>query len=438
MKKRQILLINRWMPSASRVINITIPNKMERNKIIESSTHTRAKKRMMYDWLVSTDNLKIFPRITTGITTDRISSKLRFDNSSHNEFKDLIHLGSYNYAGLNGHPEVINAAMIALKKYGTTTSGVRLLNGTYDIHIEFEEKLANFLGTEDAVTFSSGLAANIAAMTTLCSEDDIVFSDELNHQSIVDGLKMSKTKVVKFLHSNIKQLENLLKQQPLNKRKFIVTDGVFSMDGDICELDKIVELGHEYNAFVIVDDAHSIAAIGANGRGTASHFKISPPDVITGSLSKGLPGIGGYLAGSKELMDLFRYGSNPYIFSASIPAPIIAGLMKAIELLEENPTIINILHENEIAIRNGLSNIGLNTMQSNSPIIPILIGDRKLTFKFAELLHNEGIYVNPVLFPAVSLNKARLRINASAALSNEQIDYSLNKIELVAKELQII
>lgn len=405
-----------------------------KNSIIDSSTHTRARLRMMYHWLSSTGNVKLLPRKTTGLPKDSVKASL----GTEENYDQLIHLGSYNYSGLNGHPDIILEAEKALNTYGTSTSGVRLLNGTLNIHCLFEKKLASFLGTEDAVTFSSGLVANIAAITALCNEEDIIFSDELNHQSIVDGIKLAQAKMIKFMHSNMEQLESLLKKEPIYKRKFIVTDGVFSMDGDICYLDQIMSLAEKYNAIVIVDDAHSIAAIGKCGRGTASHFKLSKmPDVITGSLSKGLPGLGGYIAGSKELMNLFRYGSNPYIFSASLPASIVAGLLKAVEILENSPGIMEKLHRNEHLLREGLRKIGLNTMRSNSPIIPVLIGDRSLTFQFAELLHKEGIYVNPIIFPAVPLAKARLRINASSALSEEQIQFSLEKFEKVARVLNI-
>lgn len=404
------------------------------DSIIESSTHTRARLRMMYHWLSSTGNVKLLPRKTTGMPTDSVKSSL----GTEENYDELIHLGSYNYSGLNGHPDIILEAEKALKTYGTSTSGVRLLNGTLDIHCLFERKLASFLGTEDAVTFSSGLVANIAAITTLCNEQDIIFSDELNHQSIVDGIKLSQAKMIKFMHSNMDQLESLLKKEPIYKRKFIITDGVFSMDGDICYLDQIMLLAEKYNATVIVDDAHSIAAIGKCGRGTVSHFKLSKmSDVITGSLSKGLPGLGGYIAGSKELINLFRYGSNPYIFSASLPAPIVAGLLKAVKILEDSPSIMEKLHRNEHLLREGLKKIGLNTMRSNSPIIPVLIGDRSLTFQFAELLHKEGIYVNPIIFPAVPLAKSRLRINASAVLSEDQIHYSLEKFEGIARTLNV-
>lgn len=409
---------------------------MSEKTIISSSTHTRARLRMLYHWIISSNNLKIFPRTTTGISRDTVNASFTNDDGSADQYKELIHLGSYNYSGLTGHPDILDAAKNALEKYGTTTSGVRLLNGNLDIHHEFETKLASFLGTEDAVTFSSGLAANLAATTALCSEDDIVFSDELNHQSIVDELKLSRAKIVKYNHSDMNQLESLVRKYPTFQRKFIISDGVFSMDGDICQYDAIRDIANNYNAYVILDDAHAIAAIGQHGRGTASHFNLPNPDIITGSLSKGLPGIGGYVAGSKDLMNLLRYGSNQYIFSASIPAPTIAGLLKSIEILENNPVIMDSLRTNECLLRDGLNQIGLDTMNSNSPIIPILLCDRNKTFKFAERLHEEGVYVNPVPFPAVPLKKARLRINASASLNSHQIKRSLNIITSIHKEIE--
>jgi glycine C-acetyltransferase len=358
---------------------------------------------------------------------------------AESEYASLLHLGTYNYSGLNGHPRVIEAAAAALYRYGTTTSGVRLLNGTSDLHLLLERKLASYLGVEDAVTFSSGFAANIAVLSCLCSESDVVFSDELNHQSIADGLKLSGAKVVKYLHQNMDSLRAMLSGTTRLQRKFIVTDGIFSMDGDVALLDEIFDLAEEFNALVIVDEAHATAAYGACGRGVVSHMgHAGRIDVITGSLSKGLPGIGGFAAGQKKTMDLLRVGSNPYIFSASIPPSVAAGLIAAIEILEAEPEIQDTLHHNENYLRDGLKAMGLNTMSSASPIIPVLMPSRDTTFRFATLLHEDGIYVNAVCFPAVSRKWPRLRINASASLEPDDLDRALEGFGRVARKLQLI
>lgn len=353
--------------------------------------------------------------------------------------RKVIHFGSYNYSGLNGHPRILEAAQKALAKYGTTTSGVRLLNGTSDLHVELEQRIASFLNTEDCITYSSGYSANLAAFHTFCDKDDIIFSDFFNHQSINDGLLISGAKVVTFVHRNYDSLEKKLKNVGLGKRKFIVTDGVFSMDGDIAMLDKIVELANKYNAFVVVDDAHGLSAIGPNGRGTAAYFGLTNEvDLITGSLSKGLPGIGGFVAGPKKSIDILRLGSNNYIFSASLPPAIVAGLIEAITILEEQPEIQERLLENSEYLRTGIRELGFNSLESETPIIPVLMPSVEATGEMTKRLYEDGIYVNPVSFPAVSKNKSRLRINVSAQHTKSDLDYCLECLERSGKALGII
>jgi glycine C-acetyltransferase len=402
--------------------------------MVAGSTKTRALN-SLYEWLEQTNHLELTGRVSKGTPNHSVIAKYSADNSP---YKKLIHLGSYNYSGLNGHPDIINEATKVLAKYGTTTSGVRLLNGTTDLHIEFEKRLAQFLGFEDALTYSSGYAANISTLSALCSDKDIVFCDHLNHQSLIDGLKLSEAKIIKFPHRNYEALAHALKDFSKIQRKFIITDGIFSMDGDIANLKILVELANEYNSFLIVDDAHATAALGPNGRGTPAYFNLGNDiDLLTGSLSKGLPGIGGFAAGKKRTIDMLRYGSNGYIFSASIPAPILAGLIVSLDILEKNPEIQSRLHNNERQLREGIKQIGLNVMHSETPIIPILLPNRDTTFLFARKLHELGVYANAICFPAVSRHHPRLRLNASAALSQEDINKTLWIIEKVAKELNL-
>jgi 8-amino-7-oxononanoate synthase len=351
---------------------------------------------------------------------------------------EVLHFGSYNYSGLNGHPRVVAAAEEALRRYGTTVSGVRLLNGTCELHLELERMLADFLGFEDCVTYSSGYVANVSVLAALCGEGDIVFSDMLNHRSIVDGLKLSGADVRTFRHKSLRSVESMLCKLPWSQRKFIVTDGVFSMDGDLADLPALVALAERHNAFVVVDDAHATAAIGPNGRGTAASFGLQDQiDILTGSLSKGLPGIGGFAAGPRATIDLLRFGSNGYIFSASLPPPIAAGLIEAIRVLQEEPEIQDRLHRNERRLRRGIQAMGLDCMNSESPIIPILMPTFELTFEMTRQLHREGIYVNPVGYPAVSRRKTRLRLNASANLEERDIDRLLDALDRTSRRLGI-
>jgi len=406
--------------------------------MVSGSTKTKALN-ALYEWLFNTSHLPMFNRVFQGVPSQYVNAAFAKDGTIDGEYKHVIHLGSYNYSGLNGDTRIIDAARDALNKYGLTTSGVRLLNGTSDLHLLFEKKLAKFLGTEDVATYSSGYAANISVLNALCSERDIVLSDELNHQSIVDGLTLSKTKVMKYPHRDMDGLASLLKSLSSVQRKFIVTDGIFSMDGDLAKLDIIVDLAKKYNSFIIVDEAHATAACGPSGRGVSAFYNVvGEIDVITGSLSKGLPGIGGFAAGKKQTIDFLRYGSNGYIFSASLPPAIPAGLMKALEILGNEPEIQEKLHNNEHALRDGIKNIGLNIMHSESPVIPILLPSRDITFKLAKHLFDNGIFVNPICFPAVSRRLPRLRLNASASLSKDNIEQALHCIKDAAKSLSLI
>ncbi|NVJ08832.1 aminotransferase class I/II-fold pyridoxal phosphate-dependent enzyme [Myxococcus sp. AM001] len=353
--------------------------------------------------------------------------------------RDVLHFGSYNYSGLNGHPRVVAAAEAALRRYGTTVSGVRLLNGTCELHLDLERALAEFLGFEDCVTYSSGYAANLSVLSALCGEGDVVLSDMLNHQSIIDGLKLSGADIRTYRHKSLRSIEATLKKLPREQRKFIITDGVFSMDGDVADLPGIAALAERYNAFVLVDDAHATAAMGPNGRGTPAFFGLqSQVDVLTGSLSKGLPGIGGFAAGSKATIDLLRFGSNGYIFSASLPPPIAAGLLEGIRILQEQPELQERLHHNENYLRAGIRAMGLDCMNSESPIIPILMPAYEKTFELTRLLHLEGIYVNPVGYPAVSKNRTRLRINVSANLIQADLDRFLDALERCSRKLNLL
>jgi glycine C-acetyltransferase len=347
---------------------------------------------------------------------------------------DMINLGSSDYAGLNRHPRVIKAASEALHAFGNSSTGGRLLNGTTELHVKLEHKLAEFLGVEDAITYNSGYCANLTTFSTLCAPGDVVVSDILNHQSIVDGLALGGAESVTYLHASMRgtarSVETILQRLPRDRRKFIVTDGVFSMDGDIAPLDEIVSLANEYNAFVIVDDAHATGALGPCGRGSVAHFGLEDQvDVITGVLSKGLPGIGGFAAGPKRTIDLLRYGSHGYIFSTALPPSVVAGLIEAIDILRESPDVQERLHRNVKHFRDGVVALGFDVLGSQSAVIPLPMPDAATTLKFARMLHEDGVYVNAAIYPAVSPLRPRIRVNVNASLDAADIDTALRSIE---------
>jgi glycine C-acetyltransferase len=361
-------------------------------------------------------------------------------HSDATQSKTVINLGSSDYAGLNRHPRIIKAAAKALEKFGNGSTGGRLLNGTTELHLQLEQKLAAFLGMEDALTYNSGYCANLSTFSTVCAQDDVVLTDILNHKSITDGLKLGGATVLTYLHNRIsgsaRSVESLLRGLRWEQRKFIVTDGVFSVDGDVAQLDEIVALAQQYNAFVIVDEAHAIGAYGPHGRGSVARYGLEKEvDLITGVLSKGLPGIGGFVAGSKRAIDLLRYGSNGYIFSTSLPPATVAGLIEAIAVLEEDPSIQERLIRNARLMRGGLKDIGLETLNGESAVIPVMMPDAATTMRFTRLLHEEGVYVNAALAPVVSVRQPRLRININAHLEQEQIMHALKVFRRCAGQL---
>lgn len=353
----------------------------------------------------------------------------------------MIHLGSSDYAGLNRHPRVVSAAMQALRSFGNGSTGGRLLNGTTELHVALERRLARFVGMEDALTYNSGYCANLATLSTLCSPDDVVLTDILNHKSIVDGLRLGRAKAITYLHGCIlgpssRSAQGILQGLSWAQRKFIVTDGIFSVDGDVARLEEIVQLAREHNAYVIVDEAHAIGAFGPNGHGSVAAAGLTPEvDVITGVLSKGLPGVGGFVAGSKRTIDLLRYGSNAYIFSTSLPPSVVAGLIEAIDILEHDSSLQERLHRNAEQLRRGLVSLGLDILGSESAVIPVLMPDAVTAMRFTRLLHEGGVYVNVALHPAVSALRPRLRINVNAGLAPEDIELALAQFRRCAQLL---
>ena len=358
----------------------------------------------------------------------------RQDTEVMMEGKRRIMLGSNNYLGLTVHPRVIAAGVAALETYGTGCSGSRFLNGTLSLHTQLERELADFLGREAVMTFSTGFQTNLGILSALCGKSDYVLCDKENHASIYDGCKLSYAKMLRYRHNDMEELERRLQQVPDNAGCLIVTDGVFSMGGDICNLPEIVRLARQYGARVMVDDAHGLGVIGKGGRGTASYFGLEDQvDVVMGTFSKSLASIGGYMAASADVVDYVRHASRPYIFCASIPPASCATAIEALHILREQPELPERLAALARHMREGLKRRGIAIRESTTPIIPIYTHDAVTTLTIAKELYDEGVYVNPVLPPATHPSECLLRTSYMATHTEALLDEALDIIERVVK-----
>ena len=345
------------------------------------------------------------------------------------EGKRRIMLGSNNYLGLTTAPEVVSAAETALAEYGTGCSGSRFLNGTLRLHLELERELADFVRMDGAVTFSTGFQSNLGIISALVGRGDYVVCDRENHASIYDGCRLSFGKMLRYRHANMDDLEAKLRAVPESAGCLIVTDGVFSMGGDIAKLPEICELAEKYGARVMVDDAHGLGIIGAGGRGTASHFGLEDRvDVIMGTFSKSLASLGGYMAASELVCDYVRHNSRPFIFSASIPPSNCAAALAALRLLKEHPELPQRLNKLASYARAGLKARGLRIIESETPIIPIYTYEMENTLVSAKRLYDAGVYVNPVLPPAAAPGECLLRVSCMATHTEALLDEAMDII----------
>jgi 8-amino-7-oxononanoate synthase len=359
------------------------------------------------------------------------------DTIVHMEGKEMIMIGSNNYLGLTSHPEVIQASVDATLKYGTGVSGSRFLNGTLNLHIELEKELAEFLNKEDCTIFSTGFQSNLGIISAIAGRNDIIFSDKENHASIYDGTRLSYAEVVRFEHSDMEDLEQKLAKAPDNKGKLIITDGVFSMSGDIAKLPEIVALAKKYGARVMVDDAHGLGVMGKYGRGTAEHFGLEKDvDIIMGTFSKSLASLGGYVAGERDVVDYIRHSSRPYIFSAAIPPSNTAAALAALRVLKREPERVQALHDISEYMRQGLKAKGLKIRDSKTPIIPIFTYMPLRTMVACNMLFEQGVYVNPVLPPATTVGECLIRTSYTATHTKELMDQAIIKIVEVLKSLE--
>lgn len=346
-----------------------------------------------------------------------------------------IMLGSNNYLGLTVNQEVIDAGVEAMKKYGTGCSGSRFLNGTLDLHNKLERELADFLGTEDCVTFSTGFQSNLGIISAICGRQDYIFNDRENHASIYDGCKLSYAKVTRYRHNDMADLEKRLAETPTDAGKLIVTDGVFSMSGDICRLPDIAELAHKYKARVMVDDAHGLGVIGKGGRGTASYFGLEKEvDITMGTFSKSLASLGGYMVASAKVCEYVRHNSRPFIFSASLTPASCATARAALKVIREHPEIVERLGDLAEYYRDGLAARGVPTVKAENkriPIIPIYTYDAERTLLISKKLFEEGVYVNPVLPPATAPTECLLRTSLMATHTESVLDEAMDIIARV-------
>ena len=346
--------------------------------------------------------------------------------------KNVLLMSSNNYLGLCNNEEVKQSSINALNKYGLGAGGSRLTTGSYILHKELEEKIAKFKNEESSLIFNTGYMANLGVISAICDENYYIFSDELNHASIIDGCRLSKAKTIIYKHNDMYDLEEKIKEvNP--KYGVIVTDSVFSMDGDICNLPKIIEISNRYNLLTIVDDAHATGVIGKSGRGSSEYFNLKP-DITIGTLSKAIGSEGGFVCASSDIIDYLKNKARSFIFSTALSPSIIAGSIKSIDTIEKNQTLVKKLQSNVKYMVKGLKNIGFDT-KSLTPIIPILIGEEKIALKFSEKLLEEGIYIPAIRYPTVKKGEAILRLTLMSTHDFEDLDFALNKIKEIKKDL---
>lgn len=355
--------------------------------------------------------------------------------------KKLINLASNNYLGFSTRPELIEADVEATKHYGAGAGAVRTINGTLDIHQKLEEKIAEFKGTEAAIAFQSGFNCNMGAISAVMKKGDAILSDELNHASIIDGCRLSGAKIIRVNHQDMEDLETKAKAATesgeYNKVMYI-TDGVFSMDGDVAKIPEIVEICERYNVITYVDDAHGTGVMG-HGHGTVKHFEMQDHiDFQMGTLSKGIGVVGGYVAGTKQLITWLKSQARPFLFSTSLTPGAAGACIKAIDLIEEHPEYVDTLWDNANYFKSELKRIGYDIGHSETPITPVIVGDEKLAQEFSKKLIENGVYAKPIVYPTVPLGTGRVRNMPNAGHTKEMLDDAIKVYEKVGKELGII
>ncbi|HJR79578.1 MAG TPA: glycine C-acetyltransferase [Anaerolineales bacterium] len=354
--------------------------------------------------------------------------------------KNVLNFCSNNYLGLANHPKIVEAAKEVTKKYGVGPAAVRSIAGTMDLHVQLEQRLARFKGAEDVITFQSGFNANLGTISALVGKGDVVFSDRLNHASIIDGCRLSGAKIVAYEHNDPGALEDAIKEHLSNyRRALIITDGVFSMDGDIAPLPDLVEVAKKYDILFMVDDAHGEGVLGKGGRGIVDHFGLhGKVDIEVGTMSKAFGVVGGMVAGEKVIIEWLRQRGRPFLFSSAVTVPDAAACLAAVDLLEESTELVDKLWTNAKYFKAEMKKLGFDTGVSETPITPVMLGEAPLAQQFSRELFEEGVFAMAIGYPTVAKDKARIRVMISAAHDNDDLGKGLEAFEKVGKKLRVI
>ena len=354
------------------------------------------------------------------------------------DHRSVVNLSSNNYLGLTTHPKLREAALDAVRRFGAGSGSVRTIAGTMEIHMELERRLAAFKKTEAVVVFQSGFAANAGTVAAVLTKDDVVVSDQLNHASIIDGARLSRATIKVFPHKDVDAARKVLEALPASQRKLLITDGVFSMDGDLGALPDLCALAEEFECIMMVDDAHASGVFGTNGRGTVDHFGMhGRVDIQVGTLSKAIGALGGYVAGSQSLIEFLYHRARPFLFSTSHPPAVVAACIAAIDILEQEPELIDRLWDNTRFFKAGLKELGFNTGLSESPITPVIAGEGVLAMKLSDRLFEEGVFAQGIAFPTVARDAARVRTIVTATHTRDELQFALDTFARVGRELNI-
>jgi glycine C-acetyltransferase len=366
---------------------------------------------------------------------------LEDEQKAHTTFdhRSVVNLSSNNYLGLTTHPRLRAAALEAVRKFGVGSGSVRTIAGTMELHVELERRLASFKKVEAVVVFQSGFTANAGTVSAILTKDDVVISDELNHASIIDGCRLSRAAIKVFPHKDAEAARRIIHGLPAGQRRLLITDGVFSMDGDLGPLPALCDVAEETGCIMMVDDAHASGVFGANGRGTIDHFGVhGRVDVQVGTLSKAIGALGGYVAGNRNLIEFLQHRARPFLFSTSHPPAVTAACIAALDVLIEEPQIIDRLWENTRFFKAGLERLGFNTGPSESPITPVITGDSAKANALSDGLFRNGVFAQAIAFPTVARDKARVRTIVTATHTREDLQYALDTFQTVGGELGLV